>query len=307
MLALCASFGAAQNLICQRFEAAEPDAELESLLYLSVGVALSDLGWSSTKAEKGADYILTIWYETRSPRGTELGLRLSLAEAKGGRGILAQSEALARLDRSLDEELSAALGRLLSEADFEEPGKQGAAAIQGLFSSELVPVEETLRTNKRLRVEALAHAGAVAYIGDFAEYAAFGASASLEAGSLFIRKSWSLSAGLRAAATKVFINEGVAGGGLYISRLGLDMGFGLGAAQKQRLSGGLSGGAAFLTVDGAEGTLTKTVPFAEAGFHAGFPLGKDFFLGGELRFAAIFDADILILGLEPSITLCKEF
>ena len=53
--------------------------------------------------------------------------------------------------------------------------------------------------------------------------------------------------------------------------------------------------------------MTKTVPYADAGIQAGFPLGKDFFLGGDVRFMAIFDPDVLILGAEPSISLCKEF
>ena len=145
------------------------------------------------------------------------------------------------------------------------------------------------------------------FVGDFSSYARFGAGASLDAGILFLNPRRSLSAGPRMTATRAFMNEGVTGGSLYLSTLGLDLQFGVGTAQSQRLSACASGGAAFITIDDGSGLLTKTVPYADAGIQAGFPLGKDFFLGGDLRFLAVFEGTIIITAVAPTLSLCKEF
>jgi hypothetical protein len=295
----------AESLIRQVFVSDRPDEQLESLLYLSAGVGLADLGWSSTMEVKRADLVLTIAYEAASP---EVDLRLSLARADAPGRALASDEARLRLDLSLDAGLSAALRSLLEAADLKNTGEGSSKAeVGGLFTSELVPLESTLRTDKAVRIETLAYGGGISFIGDFAEYARFGATACLEAGVLFIKRNWSLSAGLRLAETRALNNDGVEGPALYASRIGLHLRYGVGAAQAQRLAGSLSAGTAFLTVDSDGGDLTKTVPYADAGIHAGFPLGKDFFIGAEVRFLAIFDPDVLIMGAEPAISICKEF
>jgi len=103
------------------------------------------------------------------------------------------------------------------------------------------------------------------------------------------------------------MNEGVLGGTLYLGTAGLNVQVGAGAAQAQRLSACLSGGAAFLTVATGTEVLAKTVPYLDAGIQAGVALGRDFFLGGDVRFLIAFDEDILVMGAVPSISLCKEF
>jgi hypothetical protein len=297
-------FAMAESLISERFRSEHPDAELESVLYLSAGVALADLGYSSGREAKGAEYVLTLYY---SRTGGEAALKLSLAAAKEGDKPVAEIEALIHLDLSLDDELAAALKRLFELARLGEPTAGGGTEIGGLFTQGLVNVANTLRTTKTLRLETLAYGGGLSFIGDFASYARFGATASLDAGLLRIRKSWSLSLGSRMTVTKAFLNDGVAGGNVYLSTAGLNLQLGVGAAQAQRLSASLSGGAAFLTVAGGAATLTKTVPYADAGLQAGFQLGKDFFLGADVRFLVVFDPDILIMGAVPTISLCKEF
>lgn len=299
-LALSAS---ADNLILQRFVSENPDAELESVLYLTAGVALADLGYSSAEASTRADYILTATY---SVRGSEADIRLSLADARGME--LAFVDASLHLGLSFDVELSEAIGRLVQLAALDSTEAESPdTSIGGLFTSELITVADTLRTKKTVRVETLTRGGGMYFVGDFSSYAIFGAGASLDAGVLFLNPRRSFSAGLRTTATRAFMNAGVEGGALYLSTAGLDLQFGVGAAQSQRLSAGVSGGAAFITVAGDSGALTKTVPYADAGIQAGFPLGNDFFLGGDLRFMAIFEGNILIMAVAPAVSLCKEF
>lgn len=307
LLGLClfAPRAPAQDLVRQIFVSAQPDPELEEVLYFSMGVELADLGFSSTRTEAGTGYILTIEYVER---GTEVEAHFSLAEASTGGAPLAEAEALLHLDLSLDAELAAALRGLMEQARVERKQDSGEpSAIAGLFSSDLITVEDTLRTKKTTRLETLAYCGGVSFIGDFASYASFGAMASLDAGMLFLKRSWSFSGGLRVTATRAFMNEGVQGGTFYLGTAGLNLQVGAGAAQAQRLSACVSGGAAFITVATGSVILAKTVPYLDAGIQAGMALGRDFFLGGDVRFLVAFDEDILIMGAVPSISLCKEF
>jgi len=304
---LCVFSGhaAADNLIVQRFTSEHPDAELESVFYLSVGVALADLGYSSALSSAQGDYILTTEYTVRGP---EADIRLSLASAKDEGTALATADALLHLGLAFDAELSDALRRLIELAAISRPKEDGQATqIDGLFSSELITFADTLRTKKTLRVETLAYGGGMYFVGDFSSYARFGAGASLDAGILLLNPSRSLSVGPRMTATRAFMNDGVVGGNLYLSTVGLDLQFGVGAAQSQRLSACASGGAAFITVAQDSGMQTKTVPYADAGIQAGFPLWKDFFLGGDLRFVAVFEGSIIIMAVTPTLSLCKEF
>ncbi|PKL23765.1 MAG: hypothetical protein CVV47_13210 [Spirochaetae bacterium HGW-Spirochaetae-3] len=296
---------AADDLIVQRFSSERPDAELESVLYLTAGVALADMGYSSATSSPRADYILTTKYAVR---GSSADVRLSLVAAQGDGAALATVDAVLSLGLAFDAELSDALLRLLELAALDRPaGSDAATNIGGLFSSDLITVADTMRTRKTRRVEALAYGGGLYFVGDFSSYARFGAGASLDAGILYLQPSWSLSAGPRATTTRAFLNEGVEGGDIYLSTLGLDLQLGVGAAQSQRLSFCASGGAAFITVAGDSGLMTKTVPYGDAGLQAGFPLGKDFFLGGDLRFVAIFEGSVVIMAVAPTVSLCKEF
>ena len=295
----------AQDLVRHVFVSAQPDPELEEVLYFSMGVELADLGFSSTRTDAGASYVLTTEY---AAKGTEVDVHFSLARSKAGGPPAATAEAILHLDLSLDAGIAAALRDLMAEARVE-PAQDGRApnAIGGLFSSDLITVEDTLRTKKKMRLETLAYCGGMSFIGDLSSYASYGATASLDAGLLFLKPSWSLSGGLRVTATRAFMNEGVLGGTLYLGTAGLNVQVGAGAAQAQRLSACLSGGAAFLTVANGAEILAKTVPYVDAGIQAGIALGRDFFLGGDVRFLVAFDEDILVMGAVPSISLCKEF
>lgn len=304
-LAGFSSLASADRLIAQRFVSSQPDAELESVLYLTAGVALADLGFSSTRAAAQAGYVLSVEYSVSEGKAE---VSLSLATAKDEATRIATLKAKLPLDLSLDAEYTGALRQLLAVAALDSPAAGEAdTSIGGLFSSELITRADTMRTKKTRRLEALAYGGGMYFVGDFADYGRFGAGASLDLGFLLIQPSWSLSLGPRTTVTRVFLNDGVAGGGLYLTTLGLNLQFGVGAAQAQRLSACLSGGGALITVAGDSGPMTKTVPYADAGIQAGFPLGKDFFLGGDLRFAAIFEGSVLIMAVAPTISLCKEF
>ena len=302
------AFAEAGGLVRLRFAAERRDAELEALLYLAAGVELADLGYSSSPSDKGEGDALTIEYALGA---AEAELRLSLEPARGAGARPAALELTLHLDHRLEAELAGAIRELMAEARRPLAAAGGEAAgageIGGLFSSELVARDDALRTKKARRLESSVYGGGVLFIGDFSEYARYGATASLDAALLFLKRDWSLSLGLRASATRAFNAEDVSGGPLYLSSLGPNLRVGAGAAQAQRLSATISGGAAVLTVEGEGGRLSKAVPYFDAGAQAGLPIGGDFFLGAEARFMAAFEGGILILGIVPTISLCKEY
>ncbi len=305
------------------FSSPAADSEFEDVFYLSIAIILADRGYPSVKAAPADEPVLLVGYEVS---GRSAMVRLELAEGPGRRA--ASAEGMVRLTLELDADLEILVDDLLGRAVPQAPspalagsdeatktssGVEAASeppeavAIGGLFSSELLRLEDTLRTTDTRRLEALARAGVTSFVGGFADYARLGATAALDVAALRLDPAWSLSVGGRASATRAFMNLGVTGGTMYLATIGPDLRAGIGARQAQRLSVGLSGGVAILALALDDGTtLARAEPFVDAGVQAGVPLGRDFFLGLDARFVVVFDPEMLIMGTSPTITLFKE-
>jgi hypothetical protein len=300
------AYAAPGRLVQQRFVSEAADKQLEDVLYLALGVELSNAGLSSTKIDKDASYFLDTSYESR---GEEADVRLTLSKVRP-QAVLASVDFTLHIDSSFDADIAEGVRRLLALAApaLAAPGeKADAPEISGLFPSGLVSLDDMLRTDRTLRLEMAASGGGAPFLGDFSEYSAYGAYGSAQAGALFLKRNWSLSVGGRFSFTRAFMADGVSGGPLYLSTAGVNLQYGLGAAQSIKLAACASGGAAVITVPNGGSLLSKTVPYADAGVQAGFPVGKDLFLGCDLRFMAVFDPDVLILGTVVAVSICKEF
>jgi hypothetical protein len=291
--------------VSHRFVSGSPVPALEEILYLAMGVELSNAGYSSTRVESGADFTLETAYEVR---GEEAEVRLALFASKEPGRAIAEDESRMPIDYELDAAAAAAVRRLLERAQLGQPS-EGAprSEIDGLFPSSLITVEDTLRTTRTLRPDAQVSAGGTLFLDEFADYVGYGATGTLQGGALLLRRTWSFSVGPRITVTRGFNKSGVDGGPFYLSTAGLNAQYGVGTGQANRLSVGVSGGAAVLSLLAEGGALHKTVPYADAGIQASIPLGKDFFLGGDVRFLLVFDPDVLIMGAAPTVSLCKEF
>lgn len=298
------------------FSSPAANPEFEDVFYLSVAIALADRGYPSARAGASVPTLLVRY----AMAGRSAEIRLELSEGPGRRP--ADMEGEVRLTLELDADLGLLVDALLAKAFPTPAGGEAASvngsaaapeaapqiAIGGLFSSELLRLEDTLRTTDTRRLEALARAGVTSFVGGFADYARLGATAALDVAALRLDPAWSLSVGGRASATRAFMNLGVTGGTMYLATIGPDLRAGIGARQAQRLSGGLSGGVAILALALDDGTtLARAEPFVDAGVQAGVPLGRDFFLGLDARFVVVFDPEMLIMGTSPTITLFKEF
>lgn len=294
---------AAGPLVVQSFSSERPDPELEDVLYLALGVELYNAGYSSSRGGKDASHLLSVDYQSK---GAEAEVRLSLSRAETPGDVLASVEFTLHIDSSFDLDLGSAMRKLLEFPAASPPqGGQSSPEIAGLFPSGLVSREALLRTDRTLRIETAASGGGAPFFGDFSDYAGYGAYGSAQAGVLFLRRSWSLSLGGRFSLTRAFMADGVDGGPVYLSTAGINLQYGLGAEQKIKLAVCASGGAAVITLP--EAGLSKTVPYADGGVQAGFPVAKDLFLGGDLRLLAVFDPDLLILGAAVSVSVSKEF
>jgi len=293
------------------FVSTEPDAELEEVLYLSLGVELSNFGYSSVRSGREprggreAPYLLAAAYTLR---GTEADVALSLTGGEQAGTELSAEEFILHLDISFDADVADGLKRLLEVIPGEAPKENAAAPeIGGVFESELVTVKSMMRTDKKVRLETFFSGGAAPFLGEFSGYSAYGAFASAQAGVLFLKPAWSISAGARFSLARAFMAEGVSGGTVYLSSGAANFQLGLGAAQKLKLAVCASGGGAVLTLESDGDYLSKLVPYADAGVLVGFTLARDLFLGGDIRFFSAFDRDITILGTAAAMTICKEF
>ncbi len=260
------------------FSSGQADAMLEDVLYLALGIELANAGYSTTRSPQSVLYVLKAQYYAYEGGAA---VSLALTEPRGLETVLARYDFMLALDSSFDFMVAEAVQRTLAMATIAPvSGELSTPEIGGLFASGLVSRDGQLRTNKTRRAELVAAAGGVPFLGSFAEYSRYGAYGALQLGLLFLQRSWSFSAGGRVSVNRAFMADGVGGGPVYLSTAGVNVQYGLGAAQRFRLAACSSGGAAFISIPVGEALLTKTVPYADLGVQAGFPVARDFFFGG---------------------------
>lgn len=299
----------AEDIIQHRYTTDKKDAQLEDILYLTIGVQLADAGFSSTRTLDGARYALEIAY---SSRGTAADIILSLFTSTDKQTPLAKTTFLLPIDYSIDATIAGEVDRLLELAALDDVSKQDpsqVSAIQGLFSKSLgreMSPDEILAATA-LRIDVSFGLGGTVFFSDMTEFFHYGAGGTFAAGFRKPWKKWSLSVGTRFTSSRVFNDSGVTGGPLYLSTAGLDLQAGTGYSRFFRLSGGVSGGAAVISVAGGTKTLHKTVPYADVGANLQLPVGKGFFVGLDIRNLLVFDEDLLIMGLVPVLSMGKEF
>lgn len=307
--------------VLHRFSSKEPDGQLENVMYLTAGVALSQAGFSSTRKGKIFDYILLTEYIAKA---SEVKISYTLFTASIPEHILAVWEFDLSIDYNLDEQIAGAVEQLLKTAHIE------AATTKQAEIGELLPefsqveaedstnpdslgqdastganLQEELTTGQAqpIKFDSSVSAAVVILLGEVTEYFHYGAAGLLTAGVLWPLESFSINLDTKFSLIRVFNNEGVVGGPLYLSTAGLNLQIGTGADSSYRATIGISGGAALITVAGATEIMTKTVPYADIGVYTTFLLGEYFFLGGNFGFMMIFDHDLLIMGISPTLTL----
>jgi hypothetical protein len=311
----------AGETMLHRFDAKEQDSQLEEVLYLDAGVALSQAGFSSTRKEGSPDYILLTEYAYAD---NKVKIRYTLFRPNAPGHELAAADYDLAIDYDLDEQITNAVQQVLKMADIKgAPSKK--AEIEGLMSGQAgledkdaghpgasdnevragTKPKEGFGKPQSAIFDSSASAGGVMFLGDVTGYFHYAAAGLLAVGFMWPQDSWTVALRARLSFINVFNDAGVSGGPLYFSTCGLNLQIGTAADMPYRADVGVSGGATAITVAGAH-IMTKTVPYADAGAHASVPIIEHLFVGGEVRFFAIFDTGLLIMGVTPALTLSLE-
>ena len=315
----------AQDLVLHRYVGMETDEQLEELLYLAAGVALIQQGLSSTREAPTADLLLLTHYSTHS---NTVDLNYNLFRETSGGSSLGNVVITLPIDHGLDSTIADALWLL-----FETAGMAGSpspdAKIFGLLGepaiSDLSMTRETASGTAHaediadgLLPEVVAPGGlgpsftastslaGMMFIGESMEYLRYGLSGGLSFSLSWEQPARSFDLTATVSYIRAFNDAGVAGGPLYLGTTGLGLGLGTGTDKVYRIGAGIAGGAAFLGVPDSTGFLVKTVPYLEFGASIRVPLTDYIFIGGELRFLAAFDQELVIMGISPVLTIGKE-
>ncbi|MDX9958650.1 MAG: hypothetical protein RBT68_09445 [Spirochaetia bacterium] len=312
----------AQELVLHRYHGQEPDAQFEEILYLAAGVALIQQGLSSSRNAETADYILLASYDIHS---STTDLDYSLYGNTSGDGELASIEVSLPIGPELDDAIAEAIWSLFQAAGI--PGDPSAdAMIYGLLEgepnlSDSVPVlrlpaepsapEPALRSvssaGTRPDFSTSASMAGIMFLGEAMQYLRYGVGGKLDFGLSWKQATRSMGLEFPVSFSRAFNNPGVVGGPFYLGTTGFGLSLGTGTDMVYRIGAVIAGGTAFLMVDGTSGILIKTIPYAELGLSIRLPMGPRLFLGGDLRYLAAFDQELVLMGISPAITVGREF
>lgn len=284
--------------VAHRFEAAERNKLVENILYLAAGTGLSGMGFSSTRTERNAEYVLVTDYEQREEN---IAIVYTLLDAV--RNPVSQKRLLAPLDHQIDTAISNTL-RVLFEDAQTDGGNIDSAGITDLFSwrqDASGPIPKNARSAPAFVFESALEGIGLIFFGDMAEYTSFGAGGAILAGATWRRDSWRFTAGVKAGTIRAFRNDEVSGPDMHISTGGILVMYGTGARSLYRVSGMVSAGAAMITLLNDGPVRNKTVPYADAAIAALLPAGQYFFYGAKLSLLTVFDPDSILTGAGISI------
>ncbi len=158
----------------------------------------------------------------------------------------------------------------------------------------------------KVRFDASISAAGVLFFGQLTEFVHYGAGGVVTAGIAFPGRSVTTTVAAEISAVRGFNDVNVSGGPLYLLTVGPTIRVGSAIGGPAQFAGGVSGGAAMVTVAAPAGTLVKTVPYSAASASALFSIGGGFSLGGEVRFIVVFDQSALIMAAAPAVTLRVE-
>lgn len=307
----------AQETVYQLFKSAERDSQLEEIVYLTVGIELANAGYVTVKTVENSVYTLPIEYT--QDQGT-VGFHFFLYRTGDNASPLSEVSASMKVDYTLDSEIGKCVRELLAKAHLDIlPALD--MEIDGLFASNNPPITEATQNDEIAPivepVSAVAEtvfpryvfsvgAGGTFFFGEMAEYFTNGVTGMLHVGTMLKAKVGLFTPGARITVTRVNNASGIEGGTLLVSTLGLDAQYGT-ARGKFRVSAVASVGAAILTLMNDTGNRSKTVPYVDSGFFTRLKIGKGYSVGTDVRFLAIFDPDIIMMGAVPLLFVDKEF
>ncbi len=272
------------------------------------------------------DYVLSIGYTRADSR---LSVEMDLYESESG-ALLAAAETTAEIDFELDSAIAAAVRDLIAEAGIADSSVRGELEGVAPFLFVMRPEEpdeapegtaaprdpelplppvlpEMAPAPPRAQGAEISVLGsALVMLGEATSLFRYGAGAALSTGYAFPLERSAVTLSGRVSANRVFSDEGVQGGRVFLWTFGPEIQLGTPSRAPSRSGLRASAGASVVTVDRPAGALHKTVPYVDIGANTRLPLGKRSSLGGEVSLLAVFEGDMPLTAIATSFMLTLE-
>ena len=335
-----------ETMVLHSFYSEQREPEIEELLYLAAGVELTGAGLSSSRSAENPDYILHTRYR-RDGENLILQYKLSRKGfRRGSEESLAETGINLRINHYFDQIIASTVNYLLNTAEIERHSSP-EARIEGILpenpesgGTETVlrekPSEKDIDSKAEQRTEKAAGnraspegstvtgnpasekssgpgiygsagTGALMLLGEITEYFHYGLAGTVSAGLEWPSPKRTVQLGARVNLIRVFNDQQTNGAPLYFTTAGVNLVLGSGPEQSNLFFAGITGGAALISVADSDGIMTKTVPYAEGNLAMRVPLGARLYLKPDLALLCIFDDDLLISGVLPSLAAGLEF
>lgn len=314
----------ADEAVLQVLIGSPPNARLEEILYLASGVELNRAGLTSRRmstspqgdsdaanrrmieAEARAgqtSYVLLVQY---APGDTTIAVDFTLYESFGEAPV-ATAELQSPIDIDLDRRVADEVRDLLAEAGVRGE-RTSATTVEGIgLASSAGPAPgSAVALTPVSGLEFGVMTSGLLVVGAATEYFRYGVAGTLSGTYAPSFSGVGASFGARSSVIRVFSDEGVEGGALYVITAGPEAFVGSRYRGPTRIGARASAGAAVLMVSREAETIAKTVPYVDAGVAARLPLGALFSIGLEVNYLVVLERGFPLMGFSPSITVSME-
>ncbi len=193
------------------------------------------------------------------------------------------------------------------QAKRPSPDRREEAPAEVIPSAPALPEPESPEEPPRVSgLELSLRGSALVVIGDGTQFFRYGATGAASAGYTRAGERIAVTYGGRAAFSRVFTDAGVSGGAVFLTTVGPEIQIGTAFREPARSALRISAGAAVVTVRTDDGTMSKTVPYAEIGGNSRIPLGERFSIGGEVSLKSVFEGSLPLFGLSTTLLVTLD-
>ncbi len=279
--------------------------ELEEFLYLSISVELLKYELSSSKIKKDTDYTLNINYLF------EDNIAHIDLELMDGRKTLASTTIDSAIDSTFRKTISESVRSMMEDAEREETEtEERAATIKDVIDLEeskpYVSSRGYMSQKNSFGIEASVAPGAQVYLWEFSDYVTWGLNARASLSFMWLRQKQVFGLSLTAWGGYGFNGDFTEGGPLYLSTVGGRFTWGLRTGAAQFIALYTEGGIAPLFLVKDSNVLIQTCPYFEAGVDFRVAKILNFFIDLSVGYKTIFEADLIISSIEPSVSISFE-
>ena len=307
------------EVVLHQFHTDARDSDIEAVLYLVGGLELVEYGLSSTRTAGTVDYVIATEYSTRDG---VIHVRYRLHRADAPDAEIATEQFFASVDENFDHSVSRAVRDLVIRSGINATPTH-AASIDGIVPDfagtaiGVVPREEPDPgafvapidlergdfPSAGMRFSLVTAFGSAIWIGEISRLFRFGAGGSFVIGAVKPRSTFEIEFGAKLAAFRLFPDDGVVGGDLYVATAGPRGGIATHGDHAATVGLHGSAGLAVITIVRDEERLAKSVPYADIGVKSSVAVSRNVSIGFELEFLSVFERNSAIMGIPFGFTV----